>query len=99
MLITFKTSSYANITMLGDIGQKMLELMNYGNTIPGGIIAADVNNALKNLQQGLEKIPEFEDSTGDADDDQPAVSMQTRALPLIALLESAAAEESDVRWE
>ena len=99
MLITFKTRSYANIIMFGDVGQKMLELMNYGNTAPGGIIAADVGDALKNLRQGLAKIPQKVETAGDADDDQPAVSMQTRALPLIELLESAVADENDVRWE
>ena len=99
MLITFKASSYANITMFGDIGKKMLELMDYGNTIPGAIIAADVNNALRNLRRGLEKIPEVVEAAGEADDDQPAVSIHTRALPLIALLESAVAQECDVRWE
>ncbi len=99
MLITFKTSSYADITMFGDIGLKMLGLMDYGNTIPGGIVAADVSKALNNLQQGLAKIPQLVEAAGDADDDQPAVSMQTRAMPLIALLESAVVGENDVRWE
>jgi len=99
MLITFKTRSFANITMFGDIGHKMLDLMNYGNTVPGGIIAADIDDALKNLRQGLAKIPQKVEPAGDADDDQPAVSMQTRALPLIELLESAVADNNDVRWD
>ena len=37
MLVTFKTRAYANITMLGDVGLKMLEMMAYGNSVPGAI--------------------------------------------------------------
>ena len=54
MLVTFKTKSYANIVMFGDVGTKMLELMNYGTSIPGAITAEDVSHALSNLQRGLE---------------------------------------------
>ena len=43
MLVTFKTKSYANIVMFGDVGTKMLELMNYGTSIPGAITAEDVS--------------------------------------------------------
>ena len=99
MLITFKTRSHANITMLGDNGLKMLELMDYGNTVPGGIIAADVKDALENLQRGLAKIPQIIVTDGGKDEEQPAISLHTRALPLITLLKSAVADENDVRWE
>jgi hypothetical protein len=99
MLITFKTSAYANITMLGDVGLKMLEMIAFGTTVPGAINAEDVPQALDNLKMALEKMPEQVEAAGDADDDQPAVSLHTRAVPLVQLLQAAVEEETYVRWE
>ncbi len=99
MLITFKTKFYANITMFGDVGTKMLELMDFGVSVPGAIIAEDVPKALGNLQRGLESSMEIAEQAGDADDDQPAVNLHTRAVPLIELLKSAIDDQDHVRWE
>ena len=99
MLITFKTKSYANITMFGDVATKMLEMMDYGISVPGAIISEDVPQALTNLRNGLESAMEVVEPAGDADDDQPAVSLHTRAVPLIELLQSAIDDENHVRWE
>lgn len=99
MLLTFKTKAYANITMFGDIGLKMLEMMAFGTSIPGAINVEDVAVALKNLESALDKIPQQVEPAGDADDDQPAVGLHTRAVPLIELLQAAVAEETYVRWE
>jgi len=99
MLITFTTKSYANIIMFGDVGTKMLEMMGFGVSVPGAIIAEDVAQALDNLSRGLESVIEIAEPAGDADDDQPAVSLHTRALPLIELLQSAIDDENHVRWE
>jgi hypothetical protein len=99
MLITFKTSAYANITMFGDVGLKMLQMMNFGAAVPGAINAEDVPQALGNLEMALDKMPEQVESAGDGDDDQPAVSLHTRAVPLLQLLQAAVEEEAYVRWE
>lgn len=42
MLITFKTKAYANITMFGDVGRRMLEMMDFGTSLPGAIREEDV---------------------------------------------------------
>ena len=99
MLITFKTSAYANITMLGDVGLKMLEMIAFGTTVPGAINAEDVPQALDNLKMALEKMPEQVEAAGDDVDDQPAVSLHTRAVPLVQLLQAAVEEEAYVRWD
>ncbi len=99
MLITFKTKSYANITMFGEVGTKMLEMMDYGVKVPGGIIAEDVGIALQNLQQALTKLPATAEPELNADDDQAKVSLSTRAMPLLELLQSALTHENNVRWE
>jgi hypothetical protein len=99
MLITFKTKSYANITMFGDVGKKMLEMIDFGVSVPGAITPEDVPTALSNLQQGLESVMEIVEPAGDANEDQPAVSLHTRAVPLIELLKSAIDGQDYVRWE
>jgi hypothetical protein len=99
MLVTFKTRAYANITMFGDVGRKMLEMMAFGNSVPGAIDAQDVPVALANLQQALDRLPQQAEPAGEAGEDQPAVSLHTRALPLIELLRAAVDDETHVRWE
>ena len=99
MLITFKTRAYANITMFGDVGRQMLGMMAFGTSVPGAINAEDVPQALENLEQALDKLPEQVEPAGDAEDDQPAVSLHTRAVPLVELLQAAVADETYVRWE
>ena len=99
MLITFKTNAYANITMFGDVGLKMLEMMNFGKALPGAITAEDVPQALINLQQGLAKLPQQTEAASAEDDDQPSTSLHTRALPLLELLKAATVDNCLVRWE
>jgi hypothetical protein len=99
MLITFKTKSYANIVMFGDVGTKLLKMMDFGISVPGAIIAEDVPQALNNLKQGLESVIEIAEPAGEAGDDQPVVSLHTRALPLIELLQSAIDDQNHVNWE
>ena len=85
--------------MLGDVANRMLEMMDFGTAVPGAIVADDVPRALENLQAALSKIPEQLEPAGDDEQDQPAVSVHTRAFPLIELLRAAVAEEELVRWE
>lgn len=99
MLITFKTKSYANIVMFGDVATKLLEMMDFGTSVPGAIISEDLPKALNNLRRGLESVLEIVEPAGDADDDQPAVSLHTRAVPLIELLQSAIDDQNHIRWE
>ena len=99
MLITFKCSAYANITMFGDVAKTMLEMMGFGSDVPGAIRAEDVPQALQNLQNGLAAVPDQLQPAGDEDKDQPSTSLHTRALPLQELLQAAIADDSRVRWE
>jgi len=99
MLITFKCRAYANITMFGDVGLKMLEMMAFGKRVPGAIGAADVAQALDNLRQELGKIPDQLQAAGAEDEEQPSTSLHTRALPLLELLEAAIEDECAVCWD
>lgn len=99
MLITFKTSAYANIIMFGDIGLTLLEMMGFGKTVPSAIGVADVPQALENLQRSLDALPEQQQPVDTDPDDPSAISLQTRAVPLLDLLRAAIADEKAVRWE
>jgi hypothetical protein len=101
MLITFKSSAYADIIMFGDVGLKLLDMMGFGRTVPGAVGAADVPRALRNLEQGLEQLPEPAEPAESAIDaeDEPPIDLHTRALPLLELLRATATAEKAVRWE
>ncbi len=99
MIVTFKSKSYANITMFGDIALRLLELMDFGCTVPGAISASDVPAALANLERGLSFISQEENDADEAEEDQPVISLNTRALPLIDLLKAAQFNNKEIRWE
>ena len=101
MLVTFKTPSNANITMFGTNAVMLLKLMGQSGKVPGAILPADIPAALEALQAGIAARPEEQASErADHDDDEPlAVSLATRAGPLIELLESARDADQSVLWE
>tara|TARA_R110002111_G_scaffold44689_1_gene81309 strand:+ start:927 stop:1223 length:297 start_codon:yes stop_codon:yes gene_type:complete len=98
MLITFTTKTYADITLFGDIGISMLKMMGHSGTVPGAILAKDVPTALNALRNAVSKVapPAVNDLE---EDEEPSVSIQHRALPLIELLSAAAKAGSDVMWK
>jgi hypothetical protein len=77
----------------------MLEMMAFGSSVPGAINAEDVPTALDNLKSALARLPTQVEPAGEADDDQPAVSIHTRAVPLVELLQAAVIDDTYVRWE
>lgn len=101
MLVTFTTKRYSNITMFGDVGVRLLKLMEHSGTVPGAIRADDVPAALARLREGL--VEHGEEVVGeqprDDEDKTPTVSLAHRAIPLIELLESAVKSGADVMWD
>ena len=101
MLITFSSPAYANITMFGDVALHLLKLIGHSGTVPGALLAEDIPPALRRLEAAIEadkQSPEPEQSTV-VEDDETAVSLSLRALPLIELLKAAAKEECNVMWD
>ncbi len=98
MLVTFKSTSYADITMFGDVAEKLLKLMGQSGNVPGAITHEHVPAALQALNSGI-SAQAVEDSSNAADDDDAPISLATRAQPLIQLLEAAIAGGTDVLWE
>jgi hypothetical protein len=102
MLVTFSCPVYADITMFGDVAVRLLKMMGHSGTVPSAIVAADVPAALERLQAAIAAEgdgPEPRESSHDAEDDEPAVSLRHRALPLIELLNAAAKAECNVMWD
>ncbi len=103
MLVTFRTKHYSDITMFGKVAVTLIRMMGHSGTVPGAILGEDVPDALDKLRAALaqnaeDARPERDDEDDDDFLDEP-VSLGKRALPLIELLESAAAEDASVSWD
>jgi hypothetical protein len=106
MLVTFRTKGYANITMFGDVAKQLLELMGHSGTVPSAIKAEDVPIARARLEAAIAQRKAFEaarapeDDDGRDDYDAPRkVTLSQRAVPLLELLRTAAANNDDVMWD
>jgi hypothetical protein len=97
MLVTFSCPAYADITMFGDVAVRLLRLMGHSGTVPGALLAEDVGAALQRLEAGIATWEEEVPSQA-AEEDEPRVSLRTRALPLIEVLRAADKEKVDVMW-
>ena len=101
MPITFHTKSYADLTFLTDVGKQLIELMGHTPNVPGAILANDLPAALARLQTGL-AADELDQQTEDApqsDEEARPIRLSRRAIPLIALLEAARADNENVMWD
>jgi hypothetical protein len=111
VLVTFKTSAYSDITFFGDAAVSLLKLMGQSGNVPGALLAADIPEALQTLHEGLANLSNAEsesnagsstansESSLDDSDGTPAVALQTRAGPLISLLQAAADSNESVLWD
>jgi hypothetical protein len=106
MLVTFRTKSYPNVTLFGDVALNLLEAMGHSGTVPSAIMAEDVPQALDRLRAAVAahqaagaNPAESADGGEDDESDQRAVSLAHRALPLIELLQSAAKNRCNVMWD
>jgi hypothetical protein len=103
VLVTFKTTAYADIVMFADAAQSLLKLMGQSGNVPGAIMGEDVADALDQLQNNLKNHsePEQPDANAglDADEESNRVALATRAVPLIELLEAAKAATANVMWD
>lgn len=98
MLVTFRTNSYANISMFGEDALAMLKMMGHSATVPGSIRAEDVANALSRLNDAVNKQKSPSPVTAE-DGEEPVVSVAHRAMPLIDLLSVAVKANDYVMWD
>ena len=104
MIVKFSTS-IGRVTMHGDAAVALLKGMGHSGTVPGAILAADLPDALAQLQRMLETSG---DSTGappppqseeEEREREPVITLKTRAVPLLDMLRTAIARKSDLMWE
>jgi hypothetical protein len=101
MLVTFSCPAHADITMFGDVAIRLIRMMGHSGTVPSAILAEDVPAAHKRLQAAVEedgRAHEHQESTN-SDDEEPAISLRHRAVPLLELLEAAKAAKCNVMWD
>ncbi|KTC94357.1 DUF1840 domain-containing protein [Legionella erythra] len=97
MLVKFKSDAYENITMLGDIAQRLLKMMGHSGIVPGAMVADEIPQALKHLKEAIDREQNNNPLSPEEDDDQ--VSLANRAYPLVQLLTAAAKKNCNVRWD
>ena len=102
MLVTFETQAHANITMFGEVAVTLLKLMGQSGTVPGALLAEDVPAALERLRRAAAEQPDLPldpaNLAGTKNEEGQHVSLGHRALPLIELLQDAAAAQVNVMW-
>ncbi len=99
MLVTFSCSAYADITMFGNVAEQLLRLMGHSGTVPGAILAEDVEAARERLVTAINKEQQMEAAENSDEETEGAVSLSKRALPLIELLEAASNAKCFVMWD
>jgi len=97
MLIEFSGEHTGNVVMFEKVALRLLKMMGQSSNKEGAIRAEDVPTALNKLQQSLDLIPE-EQEQDDAEEDAE-VSLRTRAVPLIKMLEENANDNGYVMWK
>ena len=107
MIVRFSTRLGA-FTMHGDAAVTLLRAMGHSGTVPGAILTAELPAALAQLRATLaahldEPPPAdrdaWDDESQDAEKRAPPISLRTRAVPLLEMIETAIARDSDLMWE
>jgi hypothetical protein len=102
MLVRFESDA-GGFTMFGDVAVQLLKMMGHSGTVPSALLAPDIPGALERLQAALRNAPPPAPDAEDALDQhgerkERPVSIQTRAVPLIDLLQRAHKRGSDITW-
>ena len=92
MMITFRCDSSVNVTYLGDVAVQLLQLMGHSGTVPGALLSTEVASTRRKLQKAVDEARSHPKNS-------PQVSLVNRALPLLALLESAEQNNCNVLWD
>lgn len=96
MLVTFHSKDHYPIQMLGEPALQLISMMGLTAKVPGAIYADDVPQAYWQLQEALAEQPA--DVQLD-DEGQPLVTLQQRAVPLLAMLKAAVKAQHPVHWD
>jgi hypothetical protein len=101
MLVRFSSTETESITMFGDIAVRLIKMLGASGDIPGAISAKDIPNAIRQLKTNLqmqEPVVNGGAATNEGDR-EPPIGLDTRAHPLIDILQRSAAADAPVMWE
>jgi hypothetical protein len=103
MLVRFSSVATDSVTMFDSVAVPLIKMLGATGAVPAGISAADLPGAIGSLRKALHQI---DDEPGRPardeereEDRQPPIALVTRAVPLLAMLEKAAAKKAAVMWE
>ncbi len=100
MLITFKSKAHADIVMLGDSARELIRLMGKSDALPSAVGPEGIPKALARLKAALdEQVGAAAEVSDDGDEEKESVTLHTRAIPLIEMLEASEAAQVPVMWE
>lgn len=104
MLIRFSSIATESITMFGNDALQLIKMFGASGAIPGAISEEDIPAALQRLQQQLQVTTNVTTNVKQAEEredasHEPPITLTSRAVPLIAILERAAAAKVPVMWE
>lgn len=104
MLVTFRSRATEPITMFHDVALDLIKMMGSSGRIPSALAADEVAVAAKRLRAALHGTPmpaakSTDDADADDEEEQQAVGLPTRAVPLLDLLDRAAAQHAEVLWD
>ena len=88
--------------MFGENALKLIKIMGHSGTVPGALGADEVAGAREKLQAAVDADKELAKGRGETDDEEEGerrVSLAQRALPLLEMLDSAAAADAPVMWD
>jgi len=100
MLIRFESDIAGQFIMMGDVALPLLRMMGMSGNEQGAVSGADLLTALATLEEALRRVPGPRAGADEEDEDQePPITLQRRALPLLEMLRRAAADEGYVMWQ
>jgi hypothetical protein len=108
MIVIFKSKASGDLIYFKEAAIKLLRLMGRDDKIPSALYAEDVPAALVKLQQGLAAIADTERAKAEQagherangeQDSKALISLNTRALPLLEMLQKAQKKQCPVSWE
>lgn len=99
MLVTFYSKDSAPVMMFSQVAVQLLQLLGHSGKVPGAFYAEDVASRLALLQENLQQWQDEHSATHNDDKDEAPVSLRSRAVPLIELLQKAVKGGNNVHWE
>jgi hypothetical protein len=102
-MIRFTSPAGASVSMFDKDAKALIRMMGHSGTIPSAIRAEDLSGALAQLEAALHsdaaKTTDAESRPSTPEGEEPPVSANVRAYPLLELMKAAIAKQKNLMWE